>query len=229
MMDSIIKTNIPFKIELDSFLKTIKLDKDHKEVDKIQNYIKKANELGKPKAMYKQVFIDKIEDEKVKIENQEFKSKIMSVNLNDVHKVILYIVTCGKELNDWAKKNEGDMLENYWLSMIQEEALRQALDVILEEIDNNYLPGSSSRMNPGSLIDWSITEQKKLFKLLGNPKKEIGVKLTDSSLMIPQKSVSGMVYPTETNFENCQVCPKKKCPSRSAAYDPSLLEDKYDI
>ena len=228
-MDSIIKTNIPFKIELDSFLKTIKLDKDHKAVNKIKKYIQEANKIGNPKAMYKQVFIDEIQNNKVKIENQEFDSKIMSVNLKDVHKVILYIVTCGQELNDWAKENEGDMLENYWLSMIQEETLRQAIDTILKEIDNNYLPGLSSRMNPGSLIDWSITEQRKLFKLLGNPKKEIGVKLTESSLMLPQKSVSGMVYPTETNFENCQVCPRKKCPSRSAAYNPSLLEDKYDI
>jgi len=228
-MDSIIKTNIPFNIELDSFLQTIKLDKDHKAVDKINNYLNEANELGKPKAMYRQVFIDNIDDEKVKIENQEFKSKIMSINLKDVHKVILYIVTCGQELNDWAKELNGDMLENYWLSMIQEEALRQALDTVLKEIDNNYLPGLSSRMNPGSLIDWSITEQRKLFKLLGDPKEEIGVQLTDSSLMLPQKSVSGMVYPTETNFENCQVCPRKNCPSRSAAYDPSLLEDKYDI
>ncbi|MGM0446508.1 MAG: vitamin B12 dependent-methionine synthase activation domain-containing protein [Bacillota bacterium] len=228
-MDSIIKKNIPFNIELDSFLKTIKLDKEYKEVDKIKNYIKEANQIGNPKAIYRQVFIDEISDDNIKIEDQEFKSKIMSVNLKDVHKVILYIVTCGEELNDWAKENEGDMLENYWLSMIQEEALRKALEYVLEEIDNNYLPGLSSRMNPGSLIDWSITEQKKLFNLLGNPKKEIGVQLTESSLMLPQKSVSGLVYPTETNFENCQVCPRKNCPSRSAPYDPNLLEGKYDI
>jgi|AntRauTorcE11897_2_1112592.scaffolds.fasta_scaffold13279_2 hypothetical protein len=228
-MGSIIKKNIPFNIKLDSFLDSIKLDKDHKAVDKIKEYINEANEIGNPKAMYRQVFIDEIKDNNIKIEDQEFKSKIMSVNLKDVHKVILYIVTCGVELNDWAKENEGDMLENYWLSMIQEEALRKALEYVLKEIDNKYLPGLSSRMNPGSLIDWSITEQKKLFKLLGDPKEEIGVELTDSSLMLPQKSVSGMVYPTETNFENCQVCPRKKCPSRSAAYDPSLLEGKYDI
>ncbi len=228
-MESIIKKNIPFNIELDSFLETIKLDKEHKAVDKIREYIKEANEIGNPKAMYRQVFIDEIKDENIKIEDQKFKSKIMSVNLKDVHKVILYIVTCGEELNDWAKENEGDMLENYWLSMIQEEALRNALEYVLKEIDNKYLPGLSSRMNPGSLIDWSITEQKKLFKLMGDPKKEIGVKLTESSLMLPQKSVSGMVYPTETNFENCQVCPRKNCPSRSAPYDPSLLEGKYDV
>ncbi|MDZ7672365.1 MAG: vitamin B12 dependent-methionine synthase activation domain-containing protein [Halanaerobiales bacterium] len=227
-MESIIKKNIPFNIELDSFLESIKLDKDHKAVDKIKEYINEANQIGNPKAMYRQVFIDEIKDNKVKIDDQEFDSKIMSVNLKDVHKVILYIVTCGEELNDWAKENEGDMLENYWLSMIQEEALKKALEYVLKEIDNKYLPGLSSKMNPGSLVDWSITEQKKLFKLMGNPKKEIGVKLTESSLMLPQKSVSGLVYPTETAFENCQVCPRKNCPTRSAPYDQSLFEGKYD-
>ena len=98
----------------------------------------------------------------------------------------------------------------------------------IKEINEKYIPGSSSTMNPGSLIDWSITEQKKLFKLLGNPAKEIGVELTKSSLMLPAKSVSGLVYPTEKDFENCQVCPRLKCPNRSAPYDEELIEKRYN-
>jgi len=226
-MDTIIKKEISFKIEFDEFLDRIKLNKEYQDIDQVKKIIKKANEIGKPKAMYKEVYINEIGENYVIVEDKKFESKIMSVNLEDVHKVIIYLITCGTELEKWAEQNNGDMLENYWLSMVQEAVLEKARDFIKKEINEKYLPGSTSVMNPGSLIDWSITEQKKLFYLLGNPEKEIGVKLTESSLMLPAKSVSGLIYPTEKDFENCQVCPRENCPSRSAPYEPELIKERY--
>jgi len=226
-MDTIIKKEISFKIEFEDFLKKIKLNKDYKDIDQVKEIVKKANQIGQPKAMYKEVYIDEIGENYVIVENNKFESKIMSVNLKEVHKVIIYIITCGTELEKWAKQKDGDMLENYWLSMVQEAVLDKARKSIKKEINEKYLPGSTSVMNPGSLIDWSITEQKKLFSILGNPEKEIGVRLTESSLMLPAKTVSGLIYPTEKDFENCQVCPRENCPSRSAPYDPELLEKRY--
>lgn len=226
-MDTIIKKEISFKIEFEEFLKRIKLNKDYKDIDQVKEIVKKANQIGQPKAMYKEVYIDEIGENYVIVENNKFESKIMSVNLKEVHKVIIYLITCGTELEKWAKQKDGDMLENYWLSMIQEAVLEKARNSIKNEINEKYLPGSTSVMNPGSLIDWSITEQKKLFSILGNPEKEIGVRLTESSLMLPAKTVSGLIYPTEKDFENCQVCPRENCPSRSAPYDPELLEKRY--
>lgn len=226
-MDTIIKKEISFKIDFDEFLKKIKLSKDYNDIDQVKEIVKKANQIGQPKAMYREVYINELGENYVLVEDKKFESKIMSVNLEDVHKVIIYLITCGTELVKWAEQEEGDMLKNYWLSMIQEAVLEKARDYIKKEINEKYLPGSTSVMNPGSLIDWSITEQKKLFSLLGNPEKEIGVKLTESSLMLPAKSVSGLIYPTEKDFENCQVCPRENCPSRSAPYEPELLEKRY--
>ncbi len=81
-------------------------------------------------------------------------------------------------------------------------------------------------MNPGSLEDWPITQQKQLFSIFGNVEDLIGVKLTDSFLMIPRKSVSGIYFPTEVMFYSCQLCQRKNCEERQAPYDKSL-EDKY--
>jgi hypothetical protein len=226
-MDTIIKKEISFKIEFDEFLKRIKLNKDYQDIDQVRKIVKKANQIGRPKAMYKELFIDEIGEDYVVVEDEKFESKIMSVNLKEVHKVVIYLITCGTELEKWAEQKDGDMLENYWLSMAQEAVLEKARDYIKKEINEKYLPGSTSIMNPGSLIDWSITEQKKLFSLLGDPEKEIGVKLTESSLMLPAKSVSGLIYPTEKDFENCQVCPRENCPSRSAPYEPELIKKRY--
>lgn len=226
-MDTIIRKEISFEVGFDEFLDKIKLNKDYKDIEKIREFLSRANQIGKPKAMYREVYIDERGQEYVVVEDQRFESKILSVNLQDVHKVILYVITCGKELEKWAEQKDGDMLEKYWLSMVQEAVLEKAIDYIKKEINEKYLPGSSSVMNPGSLIDWSITEQKKLFALLGDLEGEIGVRLTESSLMLPKKSVSGLIYPTAKDFENCQVCPRENCPSRSAPYDPELIKKRY--
>jgi len=46
-------------------------------------------------------------------------------------------------------------------------------------------------MNPGSLEDWPLTEQRVLFALLGDPQAAIGVRLTDSLLMCrPRRSLA---------------------------------------
>ena len=83
-------------------------------------------------------------------------------------------------------------------------------------------------MSPGdgSRTVWPITQQKQLFSIFGNVEDLIGVRLTDSMLMIPVKSVSGIFVPTEIKFETCQLCPGERCIARKAPYDPGL-EKKY--
>ena len=50
--------------------------------------------------------------------------------------------------------------------------------------------------------------------------------LTDTFLMVPIKSVSGIFFPTEVSFESCQLCPRENCIGRRAPYDPALVK-KY--
>ncbi len=81
----------------------------------------------------------------------------------------------------------------------------------------------------GAGDDWPITQQKELFSLFGGREKVeelIGVRLTDSFLMVPIKSVSGIFFPTEIRFESCQICPREQCIGRRAAYDPEVVK-KY--
>ena len=59
--------------------------------------------------------------------------------------------------------------------------------------------------------------------------ERLGVRLTDSLLMIPSKSVSGIRFPTEQTFASCQLCPRAGCPSRQAPYDATLYDKKYRV
>jgi len=45
------------------------------------------------------------------------------------------------------------------------------------------------------------------------------VRLTESLLMIPRKSASGIYFPTEVSFSSCQLCPRERCDNRKAGYD----------
>ena len=73
--------------------------------------------------------------------------------------------------------------------------------------------------------DWPITQQKELFSLFGDVEELIGVTLTESCLMVPLKSSSGIYFPTEVTFETCQLCPREVCESRRAPYDRALARE----
>jgi hypothetical protein len=79
-------------------------------------------------------------------------------------------------------------------------------------------------MSPGSgdVEIWPVSQQKELFAILDGVTPHIGVRLTDSMLMIPNKSVSGIVFPTEVDYRGCQVCHRQNCPNRSAPFDEDL-------
>lgn len=89
----------------------------------------------------------------------------------------------------------------------------------------NYKIDSIAQMNPGSVVDWSIQEQRKLFAIIGNVQDLIGAELTDSSLILPLKSISGIWFPSD-NYENCMLC-SKECPNRKAVYDPQMYDSIY--
>jgi hypothetical protein len=154
------------------------------------------------------------------------RSRVLRVNLEVAHRAIVYVVTCGAELNAWGEGLD-DMVHRYWADTIKETALRVAIDALNRHLTSCYEMGKTAAMSPGSLADWPIREQRPLFRILGDPEAAIGVRLTDSFLMIPNKSVSGIRFPTEERFESCQLCPREGCPGRRAAYEPDLYERKY--
>jgi cobalamin-dependent methionine synthase I len=71
--------------------------------------------------------------------------------------------------------------------------------------------GTTNRYSPG-YCDWDITEQKKLFGLL--PAVFCGISLTESMLMKPIKSISGIIgIGKEVSFKrySCNYCKDNHC------------------
>lgn len=225
-MSLIILDSIDFKIDIDKLLEKLHMDRDSDYIDDILRLAQMASEIGKPKAMYKEAIIQVKGNDYVVVDGIKFTSHIMRVNLESVDRIFPYVCTCGSELNEWAKSLD-DMLEQYWVDKIMELALQRAVEAFESHLEANFKLGTTSNMNPGSLEDWPISQQSELFTLLDNPHEKIGVELTDSYLMLPMKSVSGIRFSSDIDFINCQLCPRERCENRRAGFDEHLYNKRY--
>lgn len=227
-MDAIILDDIPFQIDLGLLMKKLRVREGQSYVDEVKRIASKAEAIARPKAIYKVAFIESKEDQAVVIDGIQMNSRVLRVNLEQAHRVFPFIATCGMELQDWAESID-DILRRFWAETINEMALRVAIKALNQHLDERYRPGRTSAMSPGSLGEWPIQAQRPLFALLGDPKEAIGVRLTDSLLMVPTKSVSGIRFPKEESFESCQLCPRENCPGRRAPYDRDLYDKEYRL
>jgi hypothetical protein len=193
------------------------LFKEKEDIDLINDYCEEAQGIARPKIAMATVYIDELSEDSVRLGPVVFHSRLLSKNLSETKKVIPYILTCGSELYEWAKRKD-DFLGVFVAEEIKIEALRCATDFFYKYAKEHIFPENSSSMNPGSLEDWPITEQKKMFELMAEPASKIGVQLTDSCLMIPDKSVSGVMFQKEESFINCMLCARENCPGRRAKY-----------
>ena len=227
-MDAVVLDDIPFRIDLGQLMKKLHVREGHAYTDDVKRLADEAQAIARPKALYKVAYIESRDDKAVVIDGITMNSRVLRVNLEQAHRVFPYVVTCGMELQAWADSID-DVLRRFWAETINEMALRVAIQVLNKHLAERYRPGSTSAMSPGSLGEWPIQAQRPLFALLGDPKEAIGVRLTDSLLMIPTKSVSGIRFPTEESFESCQLCPRENCPGRRAPYDKDLYDKKYRL
>jgi hypothetical protein len=213
-----ILTNIPVDLDMKVLLSRLHISEGDPDAASVRKLAEWASAIANPKAVYDICYVEDRSADTVSIGGVTFTSRVLSTNLDHVHRVFPYIVTCGTELE--AQPNiTGDLMEFYWLDEIKHLALGAAYAYMQRHLADNYRPGKMSRMSPGSLEDWPITQQVHLFSLFGDTEEKIGVRLTDTFLMLPTKSVSGIFFPTEADFENCQLCSREGCPGRRAPYD----------
>ena len=225
-METIILDEIPFAPDYDELVKVLRIRPGSNMAKDFDHMLEDAMPIARPKAIYKMTSKEAKDETSVVIGGEVFESRVMKVNLENAHRVFLYAATCGRELYAWKTSIE-DTMRKFYADSINGFALYTAIQAMEADMDERYHLGMTSRMNPGSLPDWPIQEQRPLFKLLGDTEKAIGVRLLESMLMEPNQSVSGIRFETETSFASCQLCPMPRCPNRQAPYDKGLYARKY--
>jgi len=119
------------------------------------------------------------------------------------------------------------MLKGFWWDLIKARLLRAANENLGDRLRRTFRLGKTASMRPGAgdVSVWPIEQQRELFSLLGDVENEIGVRLTESFLMAPNKTTSGILFPAETDFRSCEVCRRENCSSRKAPFNRALWED----
>ena len=185
--------------------------------------VDRAREVARPKALYAEAFVEGRGDDTIRIADVTFTSRMLRRKLDAVERVFPYVATCGHEM-DGVALPAGDVLVQYWWDAIKAELLTAARAHLLAHLTDRYRLGQTARMSPGSgdVDVWPIEQQRLLFALLEGVTPFIGVILTESCLMIPNKTVSGFLFPTEEDFQTCQVCHRDSCPNRRAPFDAAV-------
>lgn len=220
-----ILTDIQAKLDFDKLLGKLHLNPVSDEAQEFSELFEKAILVARPKAIYKECYIEKKGNKTIHIDGHTLTSIILRKNIADAQRIFPYVATCGTEL-DYIKIDNDDFLKQFWLDTIKAEVLNVSRKYLKNHIHSRYPHLKTTSMSPGSgdAQVWPIEEQKLLFAILGDVKNTIGVTLTDSLLMLPNKTLSGIRYPSEIDFKTCQLCHKENCPTRQIPLDEKLIK-----
>ncbi|NMA75425.1 MAG: hypothetical protein GX963_15035 [Bacteroidales bacterium] len=130
--------------------------------------------------------------------------------------VALFLCTAGEAFTTLSKdyNNKGDYLEAYIVDSIGSLTVENAMDKIQDQLKQALTGdnlGITNRYSPG-YCNWNLIEQHDLFKLIGN--NPIGMSLSNSALMNPIKSVSGIIgigLHVKKRDYGCTICNNRTC------------------
>lgn len=138
--------------------------------------------------------------------------------------VALFLCTAGEDFTKMtnALNEQGDIMEAYILDAIGSLTVENAMDKIQKELQLKLITKNlkiSNRYSPG-YCNWPLSDQKTLFHLIGN--NPTGISLSDSSLMTPRKSVSGLIgigQEIKHHEYGCKICSNTTCIYRKILQD----------
>lgn len=143
---------------------------------------------------------------------------IIGSYLRGMDHACVFVATAGEEFDAAVgrMKEEGDILADFMADAIGSVLAEKAVSVLETELSAAGEP-CSLPYSPG-YCGWDIREQHKLFSLF--PPQPCGIVLSDTSLMRPEKSVSGFFAMGKTLVRqpyHCEICQNQKCFKRRNA------------
>jgi len=148
-----------------------------------------------------------------------FESKIIAGLMEQCEKAALFIVTIGSRLEEMVSQlaRERLVLQARVLDAIGSVAVESMADYaqdMVSKVASTKGLYISRRFSPG-YCDWDINQQSVLFRAMNGD--NAGVHLTEQCLMIPQKSISGIIGVGRSKIESynpCITCDKHDCIGR---------------
>lgn len=145
-----------------------------------------------------------------------FIGKTVAKELRNSESAAFFICTAGQEISELSRSlmlGDNPVL-GYVYDVLGSVAVESATDKIHQEIKDMAASNGqliTNRYSPG-YCQWSVADQHKLFSLF--PANCCGISLTDSALMNPIKSVSGIIglgKNVKYRKYTCELCSLTEC------------------
>lgn len=185
----------------------------------IDEALHEAEKISEIKAEYR--FFDEVafnsEEKSICLGDQNFNvGKIVFGQIKKSESAALFLCTAGPGIGLRSKEamHGGDLLAGYIFDVTGSEIVEAATDLVQEDLRKSAEAEGlkiTNRYSPG-YCGWNVAEQHRLFSLM--PDNFCGINLSSSALMIPEKSVSGIIgigRSVRNNPYTCRMCDMKDC------------------
>lgn len=194
--------------------------------EELRDILEQAQKIADPTVLFGICSVQKAADA-VCINGVSICSELVARLLQEQSPCFPFIATAGTALEDWSLQYKDDFLTEFWADEIKKIYLQRIAGVFFQYLKTQYnITGHLTTLNPGSLDQWPLSRQRELFDILGGTafvQAQTGVRYTESYLMLPSKSISGIGFESNDFYENCQYCGRMDCPNRRAT--PKAEED----
>lgn len=153
----------------------------------------------------------------IKIESRTIRTSHKICKLMEgAERIAIFVCSAGQGFSDYSGKynRAGDYLKGYITDTLGSVLVEKSMDYIQSELEKQVQKEGmkiTNRYSPG-YCNWSIDDQNQLFSLL--PPNQCEISLSDSCLMIPIKSVSGIIgigKNVRKSSYSCDICNNLTC------------------
>ena len=180
----------------------------------VNDYVENAGQLIEPSYSCVIRAVKSVRGSRVTIEGSvTFESEVIARLLEQCKQVAVFALTIGSHLEETVGQlaDDGLVLQAAVLDAIGSVAAENVADFAqdrVRKVANTKGLTISERFSPG-YCDWEVVQQKMVFQVLGS--ESAGVHLTEECLMLPRKSISGIIGIGHSELENynpCKTCDK---------------------
>jgi len=188
----------------------------------INEYVDNVCHLIEPSYSYVIRDIDMVQGPLVVIEGSIiFQSEVIARLLEQCEKVAVFTLTIGSHLEEMVSRlaEDGLIVQATVLDAIGSGVAEAVADFVQDRVAEAARAQGliiSQRFSPG-YCDWDISQQRVVFRAMGGDCA--GIRLTEGCLMLPRKSVSGIIgigFPDGNigNYNPCKTCNRDGCIGR---------------
>lgn len=188
--------------------------------------------------------LDKIRDQKVKFGYEIYQAELLpkiiklentKFNVGDeisealeyTEFIAVFACTVSEELEQSLTKYsyQDEMTEAYIVDIVGTLIVEKSTGILSDYLKNEskeYSLRITNTQSPGN-CGWDVEEQNKLFGLL--PENYLGIKLNESGMMYPVKSISGIVgigKKVKFKHSECNLCTSANCMYRKEPFNGEL-------